>query len=162
MKTATVEHKTVLEPITPELWAEIQPLFRKHYDEIATFKDIPMTPSYQAYEAASKANNLRCFNVRTVEGELIGYAWYFLAPSLHYWPNLYATEDILYLLPEYRGSGIAIKLLEHTHTQLKAEGVKVVMLHTKVKEGQNFGPMLKRKFGYELIDEVWGLRLDKV
>ncbi len=141
-----------------EVFDEIKPLLRDHFQEIAHYPDIPLNPAYSQYFAAELHGQLRIFTAR-VQGKLVGYAIYFVRPSLHYQDSLQAQQDVLYLAPEYRRGKIGTELIEYADYELRCEGVQVVIQHVKAKKELNFGPLLKR-IGYELMDELWTRRLD--
>lgn len=146
-----------LEPVTLELCEELLPLLVKHYKEVAHYQDIELDPDFDAYMAMDKAGILRVFTARRGR-ELIGYSIYILKRNAHYKGSLQALQDILFIDPKKRGFGA--KFILWCDQKLKAEGVQVVYHHVKVKPELNFGPMLER-FGYELIDQVYGRRLDE-
>lgn len=145
-----------------ELWGEIMPLLRRHWEEIAHYQDIKLEPDVQAYCAAEDANMLRCYTARDARvpytNELVGYSIYFVRPNIHYSSSKQAVQDVLYLAPEYRGAKVGSGLIGYADEQLKAEGVQAVYHHVKLK--QDFGPLLEH-MGYELVDKVYGKRLDK-
>lgn len=140
------------------IFDEIKPLLRAHFEEIAHYKDIPLNPDYGRYFEAEHHGQLRIYTAR-YHGTLIGYAIYFVRPSLHYRDSLQAHQDILYLAPEHRRGGVGRGLIDHADGALRQEGVQVVIQHVKHKRELNFGPLLKR-IGYEFMDELWTRRLD--
>jgi L-amino acid N-acyltransferase YncA len=143
-----------------ESWSVIETegldLIRKHYEEIAKYKDIALDPDHETYHAIENAKNLRVFTARDADKKLIGYAVFFMRKNMHYKSSLQAVQDIIYIEKSRRGFGQ--KLIKYCDDQLKAEGVQVVYHHVKTEH--NFGPMLERQ-GYELIDLIYGRRLDE-
>lgn len=130
---------------------EIKPLLESHYDEIAHFKSIPLDPDYDQYLELEKMGIVRCFIARNNDGDMIGYAIYFVRRNIHYKSSLQSVQDVLYMNPAYRGrGGLFIMWCDE---QLKAEGVEVNYHHIKAEH--NFGPMLE-KMGYRLIDLIYG------
>jgi len=145
------------EQFSAHLFDELLPLLTAHYKEIAHHQDIPLEPSIEGYQAAQDMGALRIFTARTRdEGDLVGYAVYFVRHNLHYRSSLQAAQDILFVRPDSRGVGA--RLIKWCDEQLKAEGVQLVLHH--VKAAHNFGPMLER-MGYELVDLIYTKRLDK-
>jgi GNAT superfamily N-acetyltransferase len=140
-----------------ELWDEMYPLLEAHWEEIAHYKDIPLEPDVTAYAALEEAGALRCYTVRDAD-KLIGYAVFFVRRGMHYSGSLQAIQDVLFLLPEYRRGGTGPRLIRYSERQLAAEGVQAVYHHCKITN--RVGGLLVR-LGYELIDEVYGKRLDK-
>lgn len=139
-----------------ELWGEIMPLLRRHWEEIAHYQDIVLEPDVQRYCALEESGILRCYTARLDDGELVGYSIFVVNSNMHYSSSRQAVQDVLYLAPEYRGARDGAGLLAFCDEQLKAEAVQAVYHHVKVK--QDFSPLLKR-MGYELIDYVYGKRL---
>jgi L-amino acid N-acyltransferase YncA len=140
-----------------DVFAEIQPLLKLHFAEIAHYADIPLDPDYRRYRRMEEAGALRVFTVRVL-GALKGYAIFCVAPSLHYQGSLQAVQDILYLDPEEREGRLGLKLIQYADGELKAEGVQVVVQH--IKAAHDFSPILKR-LGYELQDYLYTKRLDR-
>jgi GNAT superfamily N-acetyltransferase len=133
---------------------ELKPLLERHYREIAHYQDIPLDPDYGFY---ADAPHIRMFTVRD-EGKLIGYGLFHVSRNKHYMGSLQAVQDILFILPEYRGTVTGPRLIRYCDEQLRAEGCQVVYQH--VKTAHNFGPLLERQ-GYELVDLIYAKRLDK-
>lgn len=135
---------------------EALPLFEQHYQEIARYHDVPLAPDYDAYAAIEAAGQLRVFSARDC-GTLIGYVIFFVRPHHHYRHTLFAVQDVLFLLPEYRKGLTGLRLMQFADERLKAEGVKVVTQH--VKNYADFGPILER-MGYEKVETTYMRRLD--
>jgi GNAT superfamily N-acetyltransferase len=140
-----------------DVFTEIQPLLRAHYEEIAHFQDIPLDPNFARYCAMDEAGVLRIFTAR-IHDALVGYAIYAVDYALHYESSLQAIQDVLYLAPEHRNGRLGLRLIEHADVELKAEGVQVVRQHVKAKH--DFGRLLER-LGYELEDKLYSRRLDR-
>lgn len=139
------------------LWDEIMPLLERHWREIARYQDIPLDPDEDRYLGLEEAGILRCYTCRVGE-ELVGYGIYVVQANAHYKGSLQAHQDVLFLAPEYRKSRIGVGLIRFADDELRAEGVQCVYQH--VKEAHNFGPLLER-LGYELVDHIYGRRLDR-
>lgn len=139
-----------------EVIEEIQPLLEAHYHEIAHFKDIPLKPDWVKYRQAELANILRIFTARKWNNALIGYEVFFVTPNLHYSDHTYASQDILFLMPEHRRGRLGRDLTRFSNDCLKTQGVNVVLRH--VKDKHNHGAMLERD-GAELMDHIYALRL---
>ena len=144
------------EPLTEDLLDEMLPLLQAHYEEIARFKDIPLNPDWDFYRAVDTAGMLRIFTMRRPTGHLLGYAVYFVRTNPHYKTSLQATQDILFVHPDWRGHGL--KFLLWCDEQLKGEEVQIVCQH--IKSDHNFGAALERA-GYQLLDLIYARRLDK-
>lgn len=143
-----------LEPVTPGLIVEIEPLLQQHWREIAHFQDIPLRPDWEFYLSAK---TIRVFTARQF-GELVGYAVFFVSANKHYTTSLQAVQDILYVHPSKRGTLLGVRLISYCDAALRDCGVQVVYQH--VKRAHDFGPLLRR-LGYEEVDTIWAKRLDK-
>jgi GNAT superfamily N-acetyltransferase len=137
---------------------EIKPLLEAHYHEIAHYPDIALKPDYQRYVQAEGTGILRIFTAR-VDGALIGYGIYFVHPSMQYSDSLQAQQHLLFVHPDYRKGSVGRRLIHFGDEQLRAEGVQVVIQHTKARADLNLGPLLER-MGYELMDHIYVKRLD--
>ena len=134
---------------------EIKPLLEEHYLEIAKYKDIPLVPDWGSYEKLDELGIMKIFTCRSSEdNKLLGYSIYFVKPHLHYSTCLVAMQDILFILPEYRGRGL--KFIVWCDEKLKEMNVNLVVHH--VKAANNFGPALER-IGYELMDLIYTRRI---
>ena len=133
---------------------EIKPLLARHWDEIATFKDLPLDPKYDAYLKADFAGLVRVYTARR-EGVLVGYGVFFIG-NMHYQSSKIATQDLLFLAPEHRGSSIGMRLIRFCDDMLESEGVQVIYQH--VKAAHDFGPLLER-LGYETNEKLYAKRL---
>lgn len=143
-----------------ENWPVIQKegfeLLKEHYKEIARYHDIELDLDHELYLALDNAKILRVFTARDENKSLIGYAVFFVRKNMHYKNSLQAVQDIIFIKKDRRGFGQ--KFILFCDSELKKRGVQVVYHHVKTKH--NFGPMLERN-GYELIDLIYGRRLDE-
>jgi hypothetical protein len=141
---------------TTKMIEELLPLVKRHWEEIAKYKDIALAPGIGEYAKFQSNGMLRYFTVREDE-KLIGYAVFFVGPNLHYQGCIQANQDVIFIVPERRG-WVGIRFLKWLDVTLAEEGVQLVLHHLKAKEGQNFGKVLERQ-GYELMDHVYAKRL---
>ena len=133
---------------------EIKPLLAQHWEEIATYKDLPLDPDYEAYLRMAAAGRVRVFTARH-EGVLIGYGVFFLG-NLHYKGSGIATQDILFILPQYRGTTVGYRLIKFCDDSLRAEGLQVTYQHVKISH--DFSPVLSR-LGYRPVEIIYARRL---
>jgi GNAT superfamily N-acetyltransferase len=137
--------------------SSIEILLVQHWQEIAYYKDIPLDVAWDHYEAVEKLGMFRIYTARLAQ-ELIGYACYQVSHHLHYRSSIHAVQDVLYLTPEHRGLEIGGQLVAYADAMLASEGVQVVTHHSKI----NFPiDAVLRRQRYELIETVWGKRLDR-
>jgi len=148
-----------LEKAGPELFREIMPILERHKEEIAHYPDIELDPDWNFYSRAQEFGSLRVFTMRDQHQALVGYNIFLVSLNCHYKSSKQAKNDILYLLPELRRGRRGLEFINWCDGELKKEGVQVVYHH--VKKDHNFGPALERAMGYELIDLIYGRRLDK-
>lgn len=137
-----------------EVREEIKPLLAAHWKEVAHYPDIELDVDWTRYAMLADAGLLRIFTVRS-QGGLVGYAVFVVQTNMHYSQSLQAMQDVLFISEQHRGFGR--KFIEWCDDHLRDLGVQAVYHH--VKAAHNFGPMLER-MGYELIDRIYGRRLD--
>lgn len=129
---------------------EMRPLFERHWREIATYDDIPLDPDYAAYEAIEQAGGLIIYTARD-GGTLAGYAVFMVRAShLHYKSHGWALNDIFWVAPEFRGWGVGGLLMDFIEADMRARGVNVVQMRTKVIH-PHLGKLLGGR-GYRLIE----------
>lgn len=141
-----------------QVWADALPLLAEQARALAPYPDIAFDPDLTAYRAAEASGCLRLFTVRASD-HLVGYAVFFVRTNPHYQGSVQAVQDVLWLSPSHRRGGLGRDLLAYTEQQLRAEGCQVVLHHAKVK-----APALAHLLvseGYEMIDAVYGKRLDR-
>jgi hypothetical protein len=138
-----------------EFFNEADPLFIEHKNEIAEFQDIDLNYDYETYEEIARKKNLKLFTARKESnGDLIGYALFFINYNIHYSKSLQAFQDVIFIKKSERGFGSSfIKFIDEC---LLKDGVEVVYHHVKAKH--DFSSILKRQ-GYHLVDYVYGKRL---
>lgn len=158
MANAVASEVTFAQEDGKRILVEGMPLFQEHWREIATHQDIELAPHVAAYEAAADSGSLKAFTARADSYKLIGYAVYFVNPSLHYMNSLQAAQDILFVRKEYRRGTVGMRLIAYADEQLRRMGVQVVYQH--VKAAHNFGPLLER-LGYQHVEHIYSRRLDK-
>lgn len=142
-----------------DLWSDLAPLIEQHWREVAYYQDIALKPDTKRYELMEDAGVLRCYTARE-DGRLIGYAFYFVMPHLHYADSLTAMQDVLFIEPEQRKGRLGFKLIAWCDDRLRDERVQVVTHHVKIAPHLNFGNLLAR-MGYEPTDMLWSRRLDQ-
>lgn len=141
-----------------DLWGEILPLLQEHFLEISAYPDIALDPDIDAYNEVEDKGCLRCYTAR-LNGELIGYAVFFVRHNLHYRQSLQAVQDVLFVSKPHRSGRVGYKLIRYSEDQLRAEAVQVVYHHVKVNTPQTVE--LFHKLAYESIDLIVGKRLDR-
>lgn len=147
---------TFQEESAKDCFAEALPLLHAHWEEVANYKDIPLQPDYETYEALHEMGKLKTYTARDLFGKLIGYFVAFVSYHPHHKNSLQANLDIIFILPQYRG-GTGKRFIPWCEKQLRESGVQVVYQHLKIKHDKE---SLMLRLGYEPIDRVYGKRLD--
>lgn len=142
-----------------DVWKDMQPLFEKHWHEIAYYRDIPLEPDYELYMKMEELGTLRVFVARDDDQKIIGYAVFFIKHNLHYKSSLQALQDIIFIDPDRRGM-FGGRFILWCERELKNEGVHIVFQHIKVSTPKTI--QLFERLGYEKIDMILGKRLDAV
>ena len=109
---------------------ELKPLIERHWREIAVHQDIPLDPDWDRYFRMEAAGAFHFFAAR-VDGRLAGYAPFLVAPHLHYKKSKWAQNDIIWVAPEHRRSGLGHSLVAFALHYLKRQGVQVVSIDAK-------------------------------
>ena len=130
-------------------------LFIKHFDEITANKDILLNISEEKYLRLEAGGVLRVCCARH-EGALVGYSVFMVTPNIRYQDSLQAMQDLIYVDPAFRGRGG--EFIEYCDSQLREEGVQLVLHHVKV--AHDWGSLLE-KMGYHWTEKVYSKRLDK-
>lgn len=138
------------------LWGELHPLLDAHYHEISADKTIPLCPDTERYDQLDAAGVIHTYTAR-LEGELIGYAIFFVQPHLHYATTTHALQDVIFIAREHRRGTLGLRLIRYCDRQLQSEGIHVV--HHHIKAAHNWGPILER-MGYRLQDLIYTRRLN--
>ena len=127
-------------------------MFEKHYQEIAWKKDrIKLKPDYEKYKKMHDMGFIKIYTVRD-EGQLLGYAIWFVMFNLHYSDTLKAMNDILYIDQAKRHGRLGINLIKYCETELKKLGAHTIGMH--IKHSFDWGNMAER-LGYEPVETLY-------
>jgi GNAT superfamily N-acetyltransferase len=138
------------EQYTEALYEEALPLARLQWEEIANYRElIPLSPRKDVYLASAKAGHLLFLTAR-FDGVLIGYAIFFIVYTAHYGKSLFAVNDIIYVLPEYRKGSVGVRLVKESERETKKRGAMLIRFHCKLTN--DFASLLDR-LGYN-TDEI--------
>jgi GNAT superfamily N-acetyltransferase len=131
---------------------DIRPLLEEHWHEIALNKDkIKLNPDWEMYEHLEDQGHLKIFTARE-EDKLAGYFVVVTSYSLHYKDHVFATNDVLFLHPDYRKGRTGIKLIQFAEKCLKQDGVSVLFVNTKVHKPFD---ILMEFLGFNLIERSY-------
>lgn len=115
-----------------EVRHEMEPLWFRHWDEVALNKDkMPLSPDFANYDAMEQLGMLHIVVARK-EGEIIGYHFTLVRPHLHYVTTLCGMTDIYYIDPEHRTGRTPLRLFQFVEKSLKDRGVKKLFTGTKL------------------------------
>jgi GNAT superfamily N-acetyltransferase len=125
-----------------EIWDDIQPLIRQHWEEIAHNKDkIPLDPDKNLYLGMEAQDCIIILSARQ-DTRLVGYCVTFLVKAAHYVSSRQAAVDVLYLVPEARTGGAGIKMLQETERLAQERGCTWMTVHFKPE--YSLAPLLRR------------------
>ncbi len=112
--------------------ADIIPLLEKHWEEVALNKEkIKLNPDWDAYANLEDAGVLKIFTSRE-DGKLVGYFVVFVKSHIHYKDHLFCYNDVIFVDEEYRKGFTSPRLIKFAEKCLKADGVEVMIVNTKV------------------------------
>lgn len=146
------------ENYSEELIAEMFPLWKAHHDERVNKFYGPLDPDFAVYEQLDLAGRLRIYTV-VQGGKLAGYQIFIVTEHPHSRDWISATQDVLYLKPEFRKGFTGYKFIKWCTKQLQEEGINVV--HQVVPYKMNMGRLFWR-LGYELEDVCYSKILQEV
>lgn len=139
-----------IETWSEDLIEELKPLVRRHYEEVALHKTIPLDPDWSRYTLLAKADALLVVGARD-QGQLVGYSVFYISSMMHYKSTNSASSDVIYLAPEHRTGFAGIKLIKASEDALRNKGITKVFWHVKVIK--DFRKILYR-IGYQDEDLV--------
>ena len=145
------------EPIAG-LWPELLPLADAHWQEVNPDAGMANIDCAR-YQAAEEAGAFAIMTMRLVKGEesqLVGYASFWISANPQQKQTRQATQDALYLRPDWRRGRIGRLLLSHAERWLKSNGITTV--YQSVRRANNFGPLLIA-CGYEPIETTYEKRI---
>lgn len=120
-----------------EILEETEPMFIKHWEELANNKEErPLDIDYIGYVKLNAEGYLRMFTVRD-NSKLIGYSTWMIANNLHYQTWKHAVCDVYYLEPAYRKTGVANEMFSDIEGRLKNIGVNLVSIQDKVNHSHS-------------------------
>lgn len=130
----------------------IESLLAAHWQEVAKHKTAaPLRPHWDVYIQAERLNRLIVV-IAEVGEKLVGYNAYLLNPLLHNYPHIIASNDVIYLDPEYRRGTLAARMIATGETEARRLGASIVAMH--VKPSHDFSNMLTR-LGYSEFETIY-------
>lgn len=131
---------------------ELEPLIKKHWEEIALNKDkIKLNPDWDTYYKLEDLEMLHCYTARK-DNVLVGYFTVVITKGLHYVDYKFGACDIIFISPEYRKGRAGANLIKYVEQDLNSKGVSVLAINTKVHAP--FDKLLQ-KLDYSLIERIY-------
>ena len=136
---------------------EFAGLLKPHMTEINVTERLgfEFRPDYFRYVRLQEAGVFLVVTCRDND-KLIGYCVMSIMPHIRYQACKIATEDLYYIVPEYRGKGLGKRLFEETEKVLKEQGVNQVVFSTKTYSDNSH---IFEKLGYELFEKHFTKRI---
>lgn len=137
-----------------EAWNDAETLLFANHAESGMLPQAEFAPDKERYFEIEKTGMFRVFTARDA-GRLVGYSVVFVSTHLHYRNTKFASPDVLFVHPDYRGSA-AVRFILWSDQQLRAEGVQYIYRHISHK--RDYSRTLQR-MGYELVELGYGRKL---
>ena len=134
-----------------DVWDEALELIQANHEETGAGDGEEFKPDRARYEQFWEINLIRAFTARW-EGGLVGYALFFVTPHLHYPKLLTAQQDVLYVVPKFRGRG-ALRFIRWMDDELRNEGVKMIIRAVSMK--LDYSRLLVGRLGYRPLEKVF-------
>lgn len=134
------------EPI-PRLVADgAEDLIHKHWLETSINRDeVPLAPDWRRVFLLEKQGVFKGIGLRR-NGALIGYAVFAVEQHIHFRSTCYATCNVLYVLPKFRGYAGG-RLLRRSEELLADLGVRKIIHSVPLASNEKLGALLQR-LGY--------------
>lgn len=132
-------------------WPELVPLFGRHWNDLALLPDrIPLAPQRDEYFRREQAGIMTLATVRC-DGNIVAYYTVQVAPGLHYGATLTAHMDLMYIVPEMKGRGLALPLLRCVQRELQRRQAQIWYAGWKTNKPQGM-ERLHDLFGFVPAD----------
>lgn len=119
-----------LEPVE-KVWNEMMVLAQAHWAGTRSYRrHEPFNPSFERYQACNQTGFYRQFTARDGQ-KLAGYFGMYITDSMHSQKRM-ATEDTMYLHPEYRKGRNALRFLKFIEAQCREWGVEEIMFSCEI------------------------------
>ena len=138
------------------LWPELLPLAKAHWREVRWDPDSEADLDQAKLSGADDAGVYRIFTARQ-DGEMVGYAAFWIAHHAQNAGSLEASADAIYLRPDRRIGRAGIELIKFADRALAAMGVRKVY-HAVRHRARDFGPVLER-LGYQSTETIYARKL---
>lgn len=127
---------------------EMLEMLEQHFIEVSPFHGLEkFDPEIKYYDELEASGVLKLFTVY-VDEKLVGYNAYSVFRHPHVNAQ-FASQDVVYIKPEFRKHGLGSKLLEFSDIMLKQYGVKYVI--NTVNSAHDYSHLFERQ-GYKKLD----------
>lgn len=126
---------------------ELEPIFIIHAREISEHikQGISLEPDWKKYKRLEEAGELIFVSLRK-EGELVGYMTAFIGPALHYRGCIQVAQDLIFVIPSYRGNQDGQyggdMLIKKMKAEAKKRGAKLINCGYKIKRAKHMRKLL--------------------
>ena len=118
------------------------------------YPDSKLRPDIDLYLTLAGHGVLKLFTVRVAK-QIVGYAAVLLSRHPHRMDDLVATIDSIFVLPDFRGGGVAARLLQRIENDLRALGVSLLAIGARDDRFERW----LRLAHYARVETVWERRL---
>lgn len=126
--------KYTVESVDSFLEAMPLEMLQDHYEEAEEFTDkIDLEVDTSVYSALEAVNSL-LITMATDGDKVVGYCIYYIYTLPHSKGRVIATNDTLYLHPDYRGAGTAVELIAFAEEKLEKWGPSLITLSMRPKK----------------------------
>lgn len=141
-----------------EIVPEVEELWRLHFKETEGYRhELGYNPDVPAFLKYDRADMFRLYTVRDEQRRLVGQIGFIVFKSRHTQTQT-AGEDFWYIREDYRGGGIAKRLLAFALGKLAVEGVQQVTISDK--QPTDLEPLLS-KFGFKFVSKQYSLLMQR-
>lgn len=131
------------ESLTVSALDEMKPHLSRHYDELSVHKShgVALNPDFDWYLRQSEQGGIVYVTLRS-EGALVGYFVGLISRHPHY-RTLECKMDLLYVVPEHRGSRGGLVLGQAVEAELKRRGVQTWWMGFKEEHREHMEKLLQ-------------------
>jgi hypothetical protein len=128
---------------------EGKPLFDRNNEELDFF-GLSVDVNTPLYRSLRQVDCFKVYSIRE-DGKLIGYSSFILQPHLQHKEHWQANQDVLYIVPEKRGNGIAfMKWCENELVETR----NISFVFRSVTKFKDWSLILKR-LNYEEVETIY-------
>lgn len=114
-----------------EMRTHSEPLYRAHWDEIAINKGVMrLSPNWVSYYELEERDRLVILTAWAAD-QMIGYSISIEYQHLHYSGLTVFQNDVIFVLKEWRRTGVGRSLIEETENIARERGCHMMLFHSK-------------------------------